>query len=56
MDGPLAGWSLAMVIPTFIGFSVGEVIRRYLDGNRFRGALLWLLLIMGLNLVRRALM
>lgn len=54
LDGPAARTSLVMIIPTLIGFSIGEVLRRRLSGPAFRKALLWMFLLMGLNLLRRA--
>lgn len=55
MTGPLAGVSAAMLIPTLIGFSVGEVFRNRLSGEGFRNAILIIFVFMGLNLIRRAL-
>jgi len=50
-----AGWfSAFMIVPTLIGFSIGEIIRRRLDGNQFRTAVLVMFVLMGLNLLRRA--
>ncbi len=54
MTGPLAGVSAAMLIPTLIGFSMGEVFRKRLSGIAFRNALLIVFVFMGLNLIRRA--
>lgn len=54
LDGESAKLSALMVIPTILGFTLGEVIRRRLDATRFRKALLWMFLLMGLNLLRRA--
>lgn len=48
-------WSLVMVVPVFIGFSVGEVVRGKLDAQRFQKALLLFFLLIGLNMIRRAL-
>ena len=55
LTGPSAGLSLALTVPAIAGFMVGEVIRRHLDAERFRIAVLIVFLVMGLNLLRRAL-
>jgi uncharacterized membrane protein YfcA len=54
MTGPLAGVSIAMLIPTLAGFTCGEVLRRRLSGEGFRNAILILFVFLGLNLLRRA--
>lgn len=54
MTGPLASVSLAMLVPTLIGFSVGEAIRARLSPEGFRKAILVLFAVLGLNLIRRA--
>lgn len=54
LTAPLAVMSLAMLVPTFLGFSLGEVLRRRLSQERFRKLLLLVFLVLGLNLVRRA--
>lgn len=46
---------MAMVIPAVIGFGLGERIRQHMDAERFRKVVLFVFLIMGLNLIRRAL-
>ncbi|MEM9060117.1 MAG: sulfite exporter TauE/SafE family protein [Pseudomonadota bacterium] len=55
LTGSLALVSVAMTIPALAGFQVGEVVRRRLDADRFRNAVLIIFGIMGLNLLRRAL-
>jgi uncharacterized membrane protein YfcA len=53
--GPqLALLSLAMLVPTFAGFMVGERIRGRLSEEGFRKALLVLFALLALNLLRRA--
>lgn len=47
--------SLALVIPAMLGFALGERFRARLNPQRFQKAVLWMFLILGLNLVRRAL-
>ncbi len=49
----LAG--LALVVPALAGFALGERLRARLSGEGFRRAVLLFFLVMGLNLVRRAL-
>ncbi len=44
----------AMIVPTLIGFAVGERLRRHLDASRFRMAVLVMFLLIGLNLLREA--
>ena len=48
-------WSLAMIVPTFLGFSVGERVRRRMADVRFQKAVLVFFLLMGLNMIRRGL-
>jgi uncharacterized membrane protein YfcA len=54
MTGPLAGISAAMLVPTLLGFSIGEILRRGLSGDGFKKAILILFVFLGLNLLRRA--
>ncbi|MFK7744857.1 MAG: sulfite exporter TauE/SafE family protein [Roseobacter sp.] len=54
MPAPIAGLSALMLIPTLIGFAVGEYFRSKLSGDGFRNAILILFLFLGLNLIRRA--
>lgn len=49
-------WSLVMCVPTFIGFSLGERVRRRLDSDLFSKLVLVFFLLMGLNMIRRAVM
>ncbi len=56
MTGPLALTSFGMTIPVIAGFTLGEVIRKKLDGARFQKVLLIIFLLMGLNLIRKAIM
>jgi len=48
--------SLAMVIPTLLGFQVGERIRAHLSQEKFRGVFFVVFFILGLNLLRKAIM
>lgn len=54
MTGPLATISAAMLIPTLIGFSLGEVLRARLSADAFRNAILLTFVVLGLNMIRRA--
>lgn len=51
----IAGPSLLLVVPAVTGFAIGERLRRRLSGHRFRQLVLMFFLVMGLNLMRRAL-
>lgn len=53
--GPLAGISLAMVIPAFLGFFIGEKIRSRLSQERFRRYLMTVFFLIGISLIWRAL-
>ena len=55
LGGAMALASASMVIPTILGFTLGEWLRRRLDPARFRRAVLLLFLLLGLNLIRRSL-
>lgn len=48
--------SSILVVPSLLGFSVGEIIRHRLSAQRFQRWLLWFFFIMGINLIRRALL
>jgi uncharacterized protein len=56
MTPDLALMSIAMIVPTLLGFSVGEAIRRRVNAVRFQKLILFIFLLMGLNLIRRSLM
>lgn len=45
--------SMIMVIPTLLGFAVGEKVRNRMDTARYQKAVLVFFLLMGLNLVRK---
>ena len=49
-------FSVAMIPPAFIGVQIGMSVMDRIDQQTFRRATLFVLLIAGLNLVRRALM
>jgi len=51
-----SGLSAILVIPAMIGFVFGEKIRELMSGDGFHRAVLIFFLLMGLNLVRRAVM
>ena len=54
LNGSTAPISAAMIVPTLIGFSIGEVIRRRMNPKVFMRTVIWMFLLMGLNLLRRA--
>lgn len=54
LNGQTAPLSALMILPTLLGFTLGEFIRKRLHPDRFRTVLLWVFLLMGLNLLRRA--
>lgn len=54
LTGPLAGVSFSMLLPTLIGFSMGEFFRRRMSIEAFRNALLVMFFVLGLNMIRRA--
>ena len=54
LSGQLAAISFAMLVPTLIGFTAGETLRRRMSVEAFRNAILILFLVLGLNLIRRA--
>ncbi|WP_370541704.1 sulfite exporter TauE/SafE family protein [Actibacterium sp. 188UL27-1] len=55
LTGPLAGYSLVLLVPSLIGFTLGEWLRARISPERFRLILLYVFVIVGLNLIRRAL-
>ncbi|MFT6559117.1 sulfite exporter TauE/SafE family protein [Sneathiella sp.] len=54
MTETVALTSLLLTIPVIAGFTIGEFIRRKMDGGRFQKVLLIIFLLMGLNLIRKA--
>ena len=54
LTGPLAGISLAMLLPTLAGFGLGERLRTRMSVKGFRTLILIVFVILGLNLIRRA--
>lgn len=48
--------SCVLLLPAMLGMMLGEQIRYRLSANRFERLLLWFFLLMGLNLIRRALL
>lgn len=47
---------LFLTIPALLGFQIGERLRRFLDTEKFRTAVLVIFLLLGFNLIRRALL
>jgi len=56
LTAPLAATSLVLLIPTFAGFALGERLRHRMSEKAFKTILLGVFAVMGLNLIRRALM
>jgi len=54
-NGSRVTLSVFLVIPALIGFQIGEVLRKRLPVERFQTAVLIVFLLMGLNIIRRAL-
>ena len=52
--GDVIGLSFAACVPGMIGIRIGENIREHIDQETFRKVMLVILLIIGLNLIRRA--
>ncbi len=55
LTAELAVWSLAACVPALGGFLLGQWVRLRIDQETFRKVLLVALLLLGLNLIRRAL-
>ncbi len=54
LTGITVFWSLLLVLPTLLGFAIGERLRNKLSEAGFRSLLLWVFFFMGLNLLRKA--
>jgi len=54
LTGTTAILSMTMMVPTLVGFSLGEMIRRRLDAEKFKTIVLVFFLLMGFNLIRKA--
>lgn len=54
MDARLGTLSAALILPALAGFALGERIRRAMSPERFRLVMLMVFLVMGLNLIRKA--
>lgn len=48
--------SIAMIVPTLMGYSIGELIRKRINPAQFKKVFLILFFIMGANLVRKSVM
>lgn len=51
-----AKWSALACIPGFLGLAIGQYTRKYINQETFRTALLIFLFLVGLNLLRRAIL
>ena len=56
VSGRLALVSLLMVFPTLLGFQIGERVRAHLSEQRFRSVFFVVFFVLGLNLIRKAIM
>jgi uncharacterized membrane protein YfcA len=56
LDGPALTFSALMVVPAMTGMAIGFALQDRLDQSRFRRWTQFLLVLTGLNLIRRALM
>lgn len=54
LNGATVWLSLAMIPPAILGMLLGSAVQDRIDQRAFRRATLWVLLIAGLNLLRRA--
>ena len=54
LTADLAEVSLYACLPAIAGFLAGQWLRRYIDQEAFRKVLLAFLLLLGLNLIRKA--
>jgi uncharacterized membrane protein YfcA len=54
INAPVVIMSSLLLVPSLLGFSCGELIQQRMSAKRFERALLWFFLLMGLNLIRRA--
>ncbi|MEL6961352.1 MAG: sulfite exporter TauE/SafE family protein [Pseudomonadota bacterium] len=53
MTPTLAAYSAMLILPTWLGFAIGEWMRHRLDAEQFRRILLIVFFFMGANLIRR---
>jgi uncharacterized membrane protein YfcA len=54
LTGPIAWLSLGMLVPTFLGMGIGARLRLRLSEQAFTRVLMAVLLLIGLNLIRRS--
>lgn len=54
LTGPLAGLSAALMLPTLLGLVAGTQLRKRLSEAAFKRVLLVMFVLIGLNLIRRA--
>jgi len=54
MNSELSLLSVCLLLPTFIGFWIGENIRKKMSEIIFKKFILFIFLFMGLDLIRRA--
>lgn len=56
LSGAGAAWSAAMILPAVVGMALGQAVQDRLDPVAFRRATLFVLVLAGLNLLRRGAM
>lgn len=54
LSGAGLGWSALAVLPALAGMHLGQRLRQRISAERFRQLVLWVLLVLGLDLLRRA--
>ena len=54
LSGASWGWSALAVLPALAGMQLGQRLRQRISAERFRQMVLWVLLVLGLDLLRRA--
>ena len=53
-SGPMATTSAIMIVPAMLGLSLGTMMRKRLNGDAFKNAVLVVFVLLALNLLRRA--
>ena len=54
LTGPIAGVSASMLLPTLLGMWIGSRLRHRLSEQVFKRVLMGVLILIGLNLIRRS--
>lgn len=56
LTGPIAGVSAGMLVPTLLGMWIGSRLRHRLSEQMFKRVLMGVLILIGLNLIRRSIL